>query len=535
MLKTAHKSLVGLAALILAVIIAAIVVVPQTTVGVIKVLYNFLTEDLAWLFLLMGVAYSAIAFVCFFTKYGDIRLGGRDAKPMFNTFMWNAMNICNALAAGVLIFGLCEWMFYVKTPPFGLEPGSTEAYEMASAYGMFHWGFSAWAFYLVPALAMGYLFWNKKCASLRISDLSVGILGGDSLWKRVARFLLDGAIVFGYFAAMMTTVGIGTPVMGELASHLLGIPNTFELKLGVILVFCLFFTLSASRSIARGMGRISNFNVALGLAFFAFVLISGDTAFILDNSVMAIGTNIREFLRMSFNSDAVAHTGFVQTWTIFYWAWYVAICYMCALWIARTSYGRTFREIAVANCIWAPLACWLTFCILGNYGMGQELFHGLKVSDAVGEIGTNGAALMVIQTLPLPKLAVFVFLILIFFNLATSATGNGIALSLYTSKGIAREDEADPSFKAFWCMLFLVLPVGILLLERAIPGLNVLSTIQSMITVSSIPMFFVLIALFAAFLKAFRTDVRSGEILGSVSVHRTARWEEAVAEAREDR
>ena len=65
MLKTVHKSLVGLAALILVVIIAAIVVVPQTTVGVIKVLYNFLTEDLAWLFLLMGVAYSAIAFVCF--------------------------------------------------------------------------------------------------------------------------------------------------------------------------------------------------------------------------------------------------------------------------------------------------------------------------------------------------------------------------------------------------------------------------------------------------------------------------------------
>ena len=104
--------------------------------------------------------------------------------------------------------------------------------------------------------------------------------------------------------------------------------------------------------------------------------------------------------------------------------------------------------------------------------MGQELFHGLKVSDAVGEIGTNGAALMVIQTLPLPKLAVFVFLVLIFFNLATSATGNGIALSLYTSKGIAREDEADPRFKAFWCMLFLVLHVGILLLERAIPGLT---------------------------------------------------------------
>ena len=234
---------------------------------------------------------------------------------------------------------------------------------------------------------------------------SAGILG-----------LLPGAMVGGMLADRFH------PLRTSLAAQVLYLVTmlagwfsvTGDTSFGVLLVIhgiisgC-FFTLSASRSIARGMGRISNFNVALGLAFFAFVLISGDTAFILDNSVMAIGTNIREFLRMSFNSDAVAHTGFVQTWTIFYWAWYVAICYMCALWIARTSYGRTFREIAVANCIWAPLACWLTFCILGNYGMGQELFHGLKVSDAVGEIGTNGAALMVIQTLPLPKLAVPTF------------------------------------------------------------------------------------------------------------------------------
>ena len=56
-----------------------------------------------------------------------------------------------------------------------------------------------------------------------------------------------------------------------------------------------------------------------------------------------------------------------------------------------------------------------------------------------------------------------------------------------------------------------------------------------MITVSSIPMFFVLIALFAAFRKAFLADLRSGEILQNVSSYRTARWEEAVAEAREDR
>lgn len=72
------------------------------------------------------------------------------------------MNLCSALAAGILIFGMCEWMYYVTGTPFGIEPYSVQVYEYASAYGMFHWGFSAWAFYLVAGVAIGYLYWNKK-------------------------------------------------------------------------------------------------------------------------------------------------------------------------------------------------------------------------------------------------------------------------------------------------------------------------------------------------------------------------------------
>lgn len=90
--------------------------------------------------------------------------GGRDAKPHYKTFTWIAMNLCSALAAGILIFGMCEWMYYVTGTPFGIEPYSVQVYEYASAYGMFHWGFSAWAFYLVAGVAIGYLYWNKKSA-----------------------------------------------------------------------------------------------------------------------------------------------------------------------------------------------------------------------------------------------------------------------------------------------------------------------------------------------------------------------------------
>ena len=110
-------------------------------------------------------------------------------------------------------------------------------------------------FYLIPGLAIGYLYWNKGAASLRMSDLARPLIGsGETFASRTAGFLLDAIVVFGYFAAIMTTVGIGTPVMGEILSDVFGIENSFALKLGVIIVFCTFFTLSTSKSIARGMG-----------------------------------------------------------------------------------------------------------------------------------------------------------------------------------------------------------------------------------------------------------------------------------------
>lgn len=524
MFEHANKALIAAAFLILAIVIIRIVLVPEAMVAAIGQVYNFITTDMAWLYLLIGFGMAVGAIVLLTTKFGDIRLGGRDAKPHYKTFTWIAMNLCSALAAGILIFGMCEWMYYVTGTPFGIEPYSVQAYEYASAYGMFHWGFSAWAFYLVAGVAIGYLYWNKKIGDLRISALCSNLIGGDSKGKKAFRWVLDAIMVFCYFMAMMTTVGIGTPVMGELASSLLGIENSFALKIGIIIIFCLFFTLSTSKTIAKGMGRISDFNVWLAIGFFVFVLIVGDTSFILNNIVMAIGTNIREFVRMSFNSDAVAQTGFVQNWTIFYWAWYVALTFMCGLWIARTSYGRTFREITVANCILAVLACWVIFGILGNYGMGQELFHGQNFSGVISEVGNNGVTLLVLQTMPLPKLCIFVFMILIFFNLATSATANGTALSMYTSKGLKADEEPHTWYKTFWCVLFMIIPVGILLLEHNVEGLNVLSTIQSLITISSLPVLVALVVLFWSFGKVLCKDISDGTIRQYVDKSKENKW-----------
>ena len=67
-----------------------------------------------------------------FSRHGRVRLGGRDAKPEFTNFEYISMNMCGALAAGVVVFGFTEWMYYVNDTPFQVEAGSVRAYEYAA-------------------------------------------------------------------------------------------------------------------------------------------------------------------------------------------------------------------------------------------------------------------------------------------------------------------------------------------------------------------------------------------------------------------
>lgn len=512
MLKNINLSIALLAVGLLFALVIPMVLAPEGTAYVISIFYNIMTIDFPWALMLIAFLSAVFAIFIMFSKYGDIRLGGNGAKPHYKTFSWAAMNMCSAAGAGIFIFGMVEWMYYVKTPPFGVIPDSVQAYEYASAYGMFHWGFSAWAIYLPVSLALGYMFWNKKVDSLNLSDLCKSVLKGDSLPVRIIRKIIDGLVAFGYIGGLVCTVGLGTSILAELAGYLLGFEVTFTLRIAVILIFCLFFILSTSKSIAKGISIISDFNVKLALGFFIFILLVGPTSFILNNFTMAVGTNIREFVHMSFNTDAIAQTGFVQQWTVFYWAWYLGCTISDGLWLARVSYGRTFREIAIVRCIWTTLACWLAFAILGNYGMHQELTGVLSLSQLVIDSGNNAAVLAVLKTLPLSSLAIVVYMAVVFITLACGATAASTVVATLTSKNLKNDEEPASWYKVFWAFLVLLLPVGILFLEHMVPGLNVLTTIQSVTTIMAIPLSAVIVLLLVTFYKTLRKDIRKKEL-----------------------
>ncbi|KOS69051.1 BCCT transporter [Lysinibacillus contaminans] len=509
--KVEYK-LIALTLVLLTCIVVPIVFWPNETSEVINTFFKSMTTDFAWAFLLIGFGCAVFAVFMMLSKYGSIRLGGEDAKPHYTKFTWISMIITSALAAGILIFGTVEWMYYVHGTPFGIEPKSVAAYETASAYGMFHWGFSASAFYLPASLAIGYMYWNRKAESMKISEACSEVLGKDKSRNSLLKLIIDGLVTFCFVGGMLITVGLGTSVLGELIANLLHIENTLTLRISIIVMFCIFFIGATSQSISTGMAKISNFNIYLALAFFLFVFLVGPKSFMLNNFVMAMGNNITNFVKMSFYTDAVAQTGFIQSWTIFYWAWYLGLSISIGLWVARVSYGRTFKEISMAISIFLPLACWISFGTLGNYGMGLEVNNIANFSDIAVAQGNSAATLAVLKTMPLSTIAIIVFVILVFFNLATSATSVSTVVAMLTSKNLKADEEPNKWFKVMWGCIFMVLPVAILYLENVVDGLNILGILQSFTSIFGIPMLFVNIILLWSAVKAIKADLQSGKL-----------------------
>ncbi len=214
-------------------------------------------------------------------------------------------------------------------------------------YGLFHWGPLAWALYCIPALPIAYAFHNRKIPFLRISQACRGVIG-DRADGPLGK-LIDVLFIFGLVGGTGTSLGLGTPILSESISTLFDIERTFALDAFVIVIWTAIFGTTVYLGMEKGIKRLADANVYLGFFLCAFVLIAGPTVFILDTFTNSLGLLVTNFVRMSLYTDPVGQSGFPQTWTVFYWAWWIAYAPFMGLFVARISRGRTIREVVVGE------------------------------------------------------------------------------------------------------------------------------------------------------------------------------------------
>lgn len=459
--------------------------------------YDFITGELGILYLVAGIASLGLLLWLALGRYAHVRLAAGDEAPEFSTFSWVAMLFCGGIGAGLMYWCMIEWTYYYTAPPFGAEPRSVAAAEWASTYGMFHWGITAWAIYCLPALAIAYPYYRRRLPWLRFSSACNRYLRGRELG--VAGRFVDFWLIVAIVAGAGSSLAFCTPMIAACIAWLFGLEYGFWLDLAVIGLAISIFATSVWLGLKRGMKNLSDLTLALSLVFLAFVFIAGPTLFLARSSVNSLGLMFQDFVRMNFWSDPYARSGFVESWTVFYWAWWLSYAPFIGLFVTRISRGRTLREVIAGMLVFGSLGCWLFYMVAGNYAMHLELSGQLAVTDVVSREGIPRAIVAVLESLPLAwaAIALFTLVSLVF----TATTYDAAAQALAASLTLRLPDGADP---ARWLRVFWALAIGIL--PATLIYVGGLRTVQTVIVVSSLPVLAICIVATTALLRDLRAD-----------------------------
>lgn len=480
-----------------------IIVFPESSSQILNTINALIINKMGIFFILFGLFCMAFCLWISFGRYGGIVLGDENEKAEFSTFSWASMLFCAGVGAGVVYWGVIEWVYYYQAPPLGLTVGSWQAAEMAAAYGLFHWGPMAWAIYSVASCAVGYIIFIRKGDVLKLSEACRGFLGNkvDGILGK----LIDISFVFGIVGGVATSLGMGSPLVTAGLSRVFGIQETPGLQIAILLAVTAIFGLSAYSGLKKGIKVLSDLNVILAIGIILFIFLVGNTLFILEMGVTSTGLMLSNFLRLSTWLDPVGRSMFPQTWTIFYWAWWAVYAPFLGMFIARISKGRTIKQMVMGSLLYGSAGCILFFAVLGNYGLDLQITGQLDVVKSLNELGGPQTIVSILETLPLGKLVVFLIVVLSVTFMATSYDSASYILAANSQKRII-DEEPIRWLRLVWAFSLALIPTGFILLGSP------LSTLQTASLVFGIPVCIIVIITAFSFINMVKEDIRSGKL-----------------------
>ncbi|CAG9621367.1 glycine betaine uptake BCCT transporter [Sutcliffiella rhizosphaerae] len=393
---------------------------------------GFIVEKFGWFYLLTATGFLLFSIILIFTKYGNIKLGKDSDEPDYNYLTWFAMLFSAGMGIGLVFWGASEPIYHFFAPPTG-EGGTAEAARVAMRYSFFHWGLHPWAIYSVIALALAYFQFRKGSPGV-ISSILRPVLGDrvDGKLGIMINFIAVFATIFG----VATSLGLGAIQITGGLSNLTNIPNNITTQLVVIAIVTVLFMASAQSGLNRGIKYLSKLNIVLAIFLMLFLLFVGPTNFIMDLFTTTIGSYLQNLPSMSFRLFPFDENNtWVQDWTIFYWAWWIAWAPFVGAFIARISKGRTIREFLLGVLLVPTVFGALWFSVFGGSAIFLEYFEGASIYSVIEEQGMEMSLFAVLQSYPLGMImsGLAIFLIAVFF--VTSADSATFVLGMQSTNG----------------------------------------------------------------------------------------------------
>lgn len=421
-------------------------------------LQTFIANAMGWFMILAVSIYLGVVVILALSKFGKIRLGGQNARPEFPTFAWIAMLISAGMGIGLMFWSVAEPIYHFQTPPIGnIQPDTGAAAQEALGITFFHWGLHAWGVYALVGLALGFFAYNRGLP-LTIRSVFYPLLGDRiyGWWGNVVDILAVASTLFG----LATSLGLGVQQVNAGLNFLFAIADNIPIQVGLIAIITGFATASVVSGLDGGVRRLSELNMGLAALFMVFVLLAGPTLFILGSFVQTLGYYFAMLPTLSFWTETFEQTDWQNSWTVFYWGWWVSWSPFVGIFIARISKGRTIREFVLGVLL---LPSMLTFLWMSTFG-GTALFlelgeQGGVIAQAV-EANVATALFVMLQQLPLTFITSLIGITLVTVFFVTSSDSGSLVVDNLTSGG--KLDSPTPQ-RVFWAVTEGVVAAALLL------------------------------------------------------------------------
>ena len=465
---------------------------PEQSNAVISQIRFFFGDTFGTYYLIIGLGVFLLSIYIAMSKYGDIVLGGKNEKPKYSFFAWGSMMFTCGLAADILFYSFSEWVMYASDPHIA-ELGSME--EWAGVFPMFHWSFIPWGFYLVLAAAFGFMIHVRKRERQKYSEACRPLLGKHT--DGWAGKIIDLLAVFALLAGTATTFSVATPLMAEVVGELFHIEiSRTVITIIILLLTCAVYTYSLLHGF-KGISFLAKSCIYLFFGLLAFVLLfGGETKYIIESGFTSFGKMIGEFVELSTFTDPQRTTSFPQNWTIYYWAYWMVWCVAAPFFIGSISRGRTIRQTILGGYGFGVGSTLVSFVILGNYSMGLQTSGAADfIAQYSAEGDVYGMIISVIKTLPCAPLILVLLLITMIAFYATSFDSIALTASCYSYKRLGEGENPSWMVQLMWCILLIVLPIGLVFSESS------MSNLQSVSIVAAFPIGIVIVMIAVSFIK----------------------------------
>ncbi|MBD3781991.1 MAG: choline BCCT transporter BetT [Micrococcales bacterium] len=463
---------------------------------------SWVTEWFGWFYVLLATAVLGFVVYLGLSRYGHVRLGPDHSRPEFSTFAWASMLFAAGIGTDVMFYSVVEPATQYMAPPEGGPAAeSVGAARDATVWTLFHYGITGWGMYALMGLALGY-FCYRRGLPLAVRSALAPVLG-----KRIGGPLghaVDTAAVLGTIFGVATSLGIGVVFLNVGLNVLFGIGVGTGAQVALAVLAVVMAAVSATTGVDKGIRLLSQLNVLLALGLAAWVLVTGNTSLLLNAAVANVGDFLRSFPAKTMETfPFLDNASWMGSWTLFFWAWWVAWASFVGLFLARISRGRTIRQFVAGTLVIPFLYIVMWISIFGNAAI--ERIRGGDTSFAETAQDFSGVGFYdLVAGYPLGKVVIgLAFFVGLLFYVTSADSGALVMANLTSRLGDLTEDAAG------WLRITWAAATGLLTIAMLLVG--GITALQYATIIFGLPFAVVLVLVMVGLVRALRVEGRRAD------------------------